>query len=78
MKMPTKDFLKLVVTAKEKEEEEQAMRQWLQLLPLMSLQFVEYKPFSEYLKQIRGECIDMRPAQEIIDEIKKLHGIEEI
>ena len=78
MKMPVKDFEKLVVTAKEKDEEEQAKRQWLQLLPLMSMKFIEFKPFSEYLSQIRGENIDMRPNEEIIEEIKKLHGIEEI
>lgn len=74
MQMDVGMFLKFVIKAKEEERREQIQRQWTAMLPLMSIQYLKYKPFEEYYESCIGSNIDMRPAEEIIAEIEGAHN----
>lgn len=65
------DFAKFCKKAKEKEEEEKTYMQWCAMLPRMA-KYITYGEFKDMLTV----KIDTRPAEEIIEEIEKLHGKE--
>lgn len=67
--MELEEFIDFVNIAKKKEEEERQYQQWCAMLP----SFKEYKSF-EWLKDtISGNSVDMRPEEEIIEDIKEIH-----
>ena len=78
MKLPFEDLCDLIVVASEKIQEEQIRAQWVAMLPFMAIQWLEWKPFQEYLESCTGATIDRRPAQEIIDEILAVHNAESL
>ncbi len=78
MKLPFEEFCELVVVASEQIQEEQIRAQWVAMLPFMSLQWLEWKPFSEYLESCTGATIDRRPVEEIEKEIAELHKMENL
>lgn len=66
------EFCRFIAYAKEKEREDRYYMQWCAMIP----QFREYISFDDFLDRITGRNIDMRPAEDIIAEIKQLHGLE--
>ncbi|MGO5053587.1 hypothetical protein ACTQ6A_13965 [Lachnospiraceae bacterium LCP25S3_G4] len=60
--------------AREKEKEERLFQQWLTFLPRMDKK--TYVSFQEYFESATGKNIDKRNKEEIIQEIKILHGME--
>lgn len=67
------EFIRFVNLAREKELEEKLFQQWCAMLPI----FKTFVPFSEFKDKLTGANIDLRPADEIIYEIKTLHNIAE-
>lgn len=66
-------FIEFVCLAQKKEKEDRIYQQWCAMLPTFS-RWIE---FGEFREMMTGENIDLRPADEIINEIKTLHGMEE-
>ncbi len=78
MKLPFEDLCDLIVVASEKIQEEQIRAQWVAMLPFMAIQWLEWKPFQEYLESCTGATVDRRPIEEIEKEIAALHGMESL
>lgn len=75
--MPFKDGLELLESGLEHERDQMLHRQWCALLPLMNMKMLAFEPFNQYKERLTGSGLDLRPAEEIVEEIKALHGIEE-
>lgn len=73
MRMDVGRFIQLVLNAKETERKEQIQRQWTAMLPLMSIQYLEYMPFEEYYNNCTGANVDLRSTEEIIADIEETH-----
>lgn len=73
MRMDVGDFIELVLSAKDLEERERLHRQWTSILPLMSIQYLEYMSFDAYVEKCTGANIDTRPTDEIIADIMETH-----
>ena len=78
LKMQGADLIRLVKTAKGREEEEKFRQQWLTLFPYMNMKILEFIPLSSYIENCTGKNIDTRPAQVVIQEILELHGMKEL
>lgn len=78
LKMQGVDLIRLVKTAKEREEEEKFRQQWLTLFPYMNMKILEFIPCARYIENCTGKNIDTRPAQVVIQEILELHGMKEL
>jgi len=74
MKMDIKSFCQFVKTGREKERDEMIRKQWVSMLPYMSMQQIKYMSFEQYRDQCLGKNIDTRSADEIINELENLHG----
>lgn len=70
--MELMEFLEFIQLAREKDLEERLYQQWCAMLP----EFAEYIVFEEFKDMMTGKKVDMRPAEEIMDEIKTLHAKE--
>lgn len=66
-------FCELIILALEQEKRAEYRAEWLVLLPSMISQG-KYMSFDDYYDTVTGKNIDMRPAEEIIAEIDKLHA----
>ena len=75
--MPFRDGLELLESGLEHERDQMLHRQWCALLPLMNMKMLAFEPFNQYKERLTGSGLDLRPADEIVEEIKALHGIEE-
>lgn len=73
MRMNVGKFIRFVVCAMEEDRKEQIRRQWTEMLPYMSLQYLKYVPFEEYYLNCTGANIDMRPTEDIIADIEETH-----
>lgn len=65
--------LELVLMAIESEVKERYRKEWLALLPMMLLTN-HYMTFDQYYETCSGKNIDMRPVEEIIAEIDRIHA----
>ena len=63
------EFAEFVIYAKLREKEERIYMQWCAMLPTLN----KYMSFEQFRAMITGENVDMRPAEEIMDEIEELH-----
>lgn len=72
--MSADEFIEFAEYALEKEQREEIKSEWIQLLPFMSLEMLSYMPFNEYYDRRTGKGIDMRPTEEIMEEIHALHS----
>jgi len=70
--MKIKEFRQLVETAREKEKEQRIHDEWCAHLPFMSMKFLEYISFRDYMDKVTGKNIDLRPASEILAEIEEI------
>ena len=73
MKMDVGEFIEFVLNAREMEERDRLHKQWTAMLPLMSIQYLEYMTFEDYVDRCTGANIDMRPTNEIIADILDAH-----
>ena len=78
MQMPFEEFCELCVHASKQMQRKEIREQWVSLLPYMYLKQLKFMNFDEYFDLCTGANIDMRPAQEIIDEVLKMHGMESL
>lgn len=76
LKLPIVAFNGLVQRGKEVEEDERLHRQWVSMLPQMSLGQLKYMSFEEYKNKCLGKNIDLRPNEAIIAELEELHGMK--
>ncbi len=67
--MDLNSFCSFVKLAKKKDFEERLYMQWCGMLP----RFEEYMSWNEFYDKMTGANIDLRPANEIISEIERLH-----
>lgn len=70
--MELMEFLEFIQLAREKDLEERLYQQWCAMLP----EFAEYIVFDEFKDMMTGKKVDMRPKEEIMEEIKTLHAKE--
>lgn len=73
LSMEVYDFLIFLEKALKKEEEERIRLQWISMLPYMSMKSLEYISFEQYYEQCTGGNIDLRPAEEIMEDIREAH-----
>lgn len=73
MNMDVGEFIEFVLKAQEMEERDRLHEQWTAMLPLMSIQYLEYMSFEDYVDRCTGANIDMRPTNEIIADILNAH-----
>ena len=78
MNLPFEEFLEMVLHASKQMQRDDIRAQWVACLPFMYIKKLKYMTFQEYLEAYMGTNIDMRPKEEIIDEILKLHGMEKL
>lgn len=71
--MELMEFLEFIQLAREKDLEERLYQQWCAMLP----EFAEYIVFGEFKDMMTGKKVDMRPKEEIMEEIKTLHATKE-
>ncbi|MCR5811171.1 MAG: hypothetical protein K6G34_07220 [Lachnospiraceae bacterium] len=76
LNLPMEDYLSFLLDAAELEQDETLHRQWCALLPFMHMEMLKYVSFKDYKDRVTGKDLDLRPADEIVEEIKKLHGLE--
>lgn len=73
MRMDAGKFIKFVLNALEMERKEQIRKQWTAMLPLMSIQYLQYMSFDDYYQRCTGANIDLRPTEEILADIEETH-----
>jgi hypothetical protein len=78
MSLPFGEFCELALYARKKDQEEEIRQQWVSILPFMYMKWLRYMSFQDYFDGCTGATIDRRPAQEIIDEILKAHGMKNL
>ena len=78
MSLPFGEFCELALYARKKDQEEEIRQQWVSILPFMYMKRLRYMSFQDYFDGCTGATIDRRPAQEIIDEILKAHGMKDL
>lgn len=57
---------------READRRKEAREQWLAMLPLMAIKMLKFKSFEDYLAQVTGQNIDLRPDAEILAEVEQV------
>ena len=57
---------------READRRKEAREQWLAMLPLMSVKMLKFMSFEDYLGQVTGQNIDLRPDAEILAEVEQV------
>lgn len=70
--MELDEFCSFLILAIEKEKKDQVEKQYLALLPILTLRG-KYMPFDEFYNTMTGANVDWRSTDEIIAEIDALH-----
>jgi hypothetical protein len=78
MNLPFEEFLEIIIHASKEMQKSEIHDQWVALLPFMYVKWLKFMPFNEYFDACTGANIDMRPKEQVIDEILKLHGMESL
>lgn len=73
MNLPILQFIRFIELAIKKEQEDILRPEWCALLPFMSMKYLKYMSFDEYVNKRTGRDVDTRPANEIIKEIEEAH-----
>lgn len=56
----------------ERNKEDKAFRQWLALLPAMAMKMIKFIEYEDFKVQIIGQQIDLRPDEEILEEVRQV------
>lgn len=72
MDLEVESFEAVLKKAEREEKRSEAHRQWTALLPLMNTKTIKYESFEDYFARQNGENLDLRPSNEIIDEVNEI------
>lgn len=68
--MNARDFLELVLYARNQDQEEKIESMWCSLYPHMILKQIKFIPLNDFKDRATGKNIDNRPIEEIEKEIQ--------
>ena len=72
--LPALTGARLLARAADQEREERLHREWCATLPFMQMGFLKLMEFDEYRERRLGLNIDLRPTDQILQELEEKFG----